>query len=277
MARRNSLMAVDAPAPSTSAQKHIALDKQGGVGFITFNKPKANTYDYDFVRQLNDCINEVRLDTDIKAVVVKSDVPKFFSAGAEISMLKAATPDYKACFCLEAQETLRKIERTPKVFIAALTGATVGGGLEIALAMDLRFAANEGIIIGLPEINLGVLPGTGGTQRLSRLIGPARALDLMISGRLMTPQEAFDYGIVEYLYSPDEVLDKAIEYAENLAKGPARASGLIKLSVKEGIEVGLESGLFMERELQNRLFRTEDAQEGLQAWLDKRAANFQGK
>lgn len=270
-------MAVEAPAPTTEAQQYLTLDKSNGVGYISLNKPKANTYDYDFVRQLNDCVNEIRLDTDIKAVVLKSDVPKFFSAGAEISMLKAATPDYKACFCLEAQETLRKIERTPKVFLAALTGHTVGGGLEIALACDLRFAASEGIQIGLPEVSLGVLPGTGGTQRLSRLIGPARALDLMITGRLLTPQEAYDFRIVEYLYSPDEVLDKTVEYAETLGNGPARASGLIKLSVKEGIEVGLESGLFMERELQNRLFRTEDAQEGLQAWLDKRPANFQGR
>jgi len=270
-------MAVEAPAPSASAATYLSLDKKGGVGYLTLDKPKANTYDYDFIRQLNDCVNEIRLDTDIKAVVVKSDVPKFFSAGAEISMLKAATPDYKACFCLEAQETLRKIERTPKIFIAALTGHTVGGGLEIALAMDLRMAANEGIQIGLPEINLGVLPGTGGTQRLSRLIGPARALDLMISGRLMTPREAFDFGIVEYLYPQGEVLDRAVEYAEKLASGPARASGLIKLSVKEGIEVSIESGLFMERELQNRLFRTEDAQEGLQAWLDKRPAQFKGR
>jgi enoyl-CoA hydratase/carnithine racemase len=270
-------MAVAAPAPNVAAQRYISLDRDGGVGLLTFDKPKANTYDYDFVRQLNDAVNEIRLDNDIKAVVVKSNVPKFFSAGAEISMLKAATPDYKACFCLEAQETLRKIERTPKVFVAALTGHTVGGGLEIALAMDLRFAAEEGVQIGLPEINLGVLPGTGGTQRLSRLIGPARALDLMISGRLLSPREAFDYGIVEYLYPADQVLDKAIEYANKLAGGPARAGGLIKLSVKEGFEVGIESGLFMERELQNRLFRTADAQEGLQAWLDKRTPDFRGE
>jgi enoyl-CoA hydratase/carnithine racemase len=270
-------MAVEAPAPSTEAQRYISLDKQSGVGFITFNKPRANTYDYDFVRQLNDIVNEVRLDDDIKAVVMKSDVPKFFSAGAEISMLKAATPDYKACFCLEAQETLRKIERTPKIFIAALTGHTVGGGLEIALSCDLRFAANEGLQIGLPEVSLGVLPGTGGTQRLSRLIGPARALDLMITGRLLSPQEAYDFGIVEYLYSPDELMDKVMEYAQRIAVGPSRAVGLIKLSVKEGTEVGIESGLFMERELQNRLFRTEDAQEGLQAWLDKRPPEFHGR
>ncbi|HZT97238.1 MAG TPA: enoyl-CoA hydratase/isomerase family protein [Chloroflexota bacterium] len=270
-------MAVEAPAPGAATQQFMRLEKEGGVGFLTFDKPKANTYDYDFVRQLNDTVNEIRLDTDIKAVVVKSEVPRFFSAGAEISMLKAATPDYKACFCLEAQETLRKIERTPKVFIAALTGHTVGGGLEIALSMDLRFAADEGIQIGLPEINLGVLPGTGGTQRLARLIGPARALDLMISGRLLTPSEAYDFGIVEYLYPADEVVARATDYARKLAEGPARASGLIKLSVKEGIEVGIESGLFMERELQNRLFRTEDAQEGLQAWLDKRTPEFKGR
>lgn len=270
-------MAIEAPQDTVQSRQYIRLDKQGGVGYITFDKPKANTYDYDFVRELNDTVNDVRLDNDIKVVVLKSDVPRFFSAGAEISMLKAATPDYKACFCLEAQETLRKIERTPKVFIAALSGHTVGGGLEIALSCDLRFAASSDLQIGLPEVKLGVLPGTGGTQRLSRLIGSARALDLMITGRLLSPEEAYAYGIVEYLYPAAELMDKVVEYAESLAAGASRAIGMIKLSVKEGTEVTLESGLFMERELQNRLFRTEDAQEGLQAYLDKRSPNFEGK
>jgi enoyl-CoA hydratase len=270
-------MVIETPVQTVQTQQYVTLSKEDGIGYITFNKPKANTYDYDFVRQLNDTVNNVRLDDSIKVVIVKSAIPGFFSAGAEVSMLKAATPDYKACFCLEAQETLRKIERTPKLFLAALAGHTVGGGLEIALACDLRFAASDGFHIGLPEVKLGVLPGTGGTQRLARLIGPARALDLMVTGRLLTPREAYDLGIVEYLYPADQLMAKVREYAQNIVNSATRAVGLIKLAVHEGIEVGLESGLFMERELQNRLFRTEDAQEGLQAFLDKRVPHFQGK
>ncbi|MGH2442084.1 MAG: enoyl-CoA hydratase/isomerase family protein, partial [Chloroflexota bacterium] len=131
--------------------------------------------------------------------------------------------------------------------------------------------------IGLPEVKLGVLPGTGGTQRLTRLIGKSRALDLMITGRLLSPSEALDYGIVNYLYPADQLLARVDEYARNLIAGPIRAAGLIKQSVLQGAEVHLDAGLFMERELQNRLFITHDAQEGLQAFIEKREPHFEGR
>jgi enoyl-CoA hydratase/carnithine racemase len=207
-----------------------------------------------------------------------SELPKVFSAGADIHMLKASRPNYKSSFCLGAQETLAKIERTPKIFLAALSGHTVGGGLEIALATDLRFAADTpGLQIGLPEVKLGVLPGTGGTQRLSRLIGKSRALDLMITGRLLGPQEALDLGIVNYIYPADELLGKVEEYANNIVHSATRAIGAIKQAVVQGTEVHLDAGFFMERELQNRLFISQDAQEGLQAFIDKREPRFEGK
>jgi enoyl-CoA hydratase/carnithine racemase len=193
-------------------------------------------------------------------------------------MLKASKPEYKSMFCLGAQETLGKIERTPKVFLAVLNGHTVGGGLEIALATDIRFAADSANIqIGLPEIKLGVLPGTGGTQRLSRLIGKSRALDLMLTARTVSPQEALDLGIVNYIYPLEDVLSKAEEYAQNIVHGATRAAGLIKQAVVQGTEVHLDAGFFMERELQNRLFSSEDAQEGLQAFIDKRQPEFKGR
>jgi len=256
----------------------VRLEIDGGIGYIKLNKPKLNLYDREFITQLNDAVDEIRFNNDVKVVVVVSDLEKVFSAGADIHMLKASQPDYKSSFCLGAQETLQKIERTPKVFLAVLHGHTVGGGLEIALATDIRFAADTpGLQIGLPEVKLGVLPGTGGTQRLSRLVGKSKALDLMITGRLLSPQEALDLGIVNYIYPPDQLVERVEEYATAILSSATRAIGLIKQAVVQGTEVHLDAGFFMERELQNRLFVTQDAQEGLSAFIEKRQPEFKGK
>lgn len=260
------------------AARAVKLDVQGGIAYIRLNKPKLNLYDRQFMAELNEAVDEIRFDNDIKVAIMVSELEKVFSAGADIHMLKASQPDYKAMFCLGAQETLSKMERTPKLFLAALHGHTVGGGLEIALATDIRFAADSpNLQIGLPEVKLGVLPGTGGTQRLSRLVGTSRALDLMITGRLLTPQEALDMGIVNYLYPADQLMNKVEEYANSLLQGATRAVGLIKQAVVQGTEVHLDGGLFMERELQNRLFRTADAQEGLASFIEKRPPHFTGE
>lgn len=262
----------------TQGTPAVRLEVNNGIGYIKFNKPKANLYDRQFMTELNEAIDEIRFNNDIKVAVLTSELSNFFSAGADIHMLKASQPDYKASFCLGAQETLQKMERTPKVFLAALTGHTVGGGLEIALAADIRFAAdNPQLQIGLPEVRLGVLPGTGGTQRLARLIGKSSALDLMITGRLLNAHEALDLGIVNYVYPADQLLEKVDEYARNLVQGATRAIGLIKQAVVQGSEVHIDAGFFMERELQNRLFRTQDAQEGLQSWIERREPNFIGE
>lgn len=272
-------MATDQMADTAAGREQaVRLEVKDGIGYIHFNKPKLNLYDREFITQLNDAVEEVRFNNDINVVIMCSDLDRVFSAGADIHMLKASHPDFKASFCLGAQETLSKIERTPKIFLAALQGHTVGGGLEIALAADIRFAAdNPRLQIGLPEVKLGVLPGTGGTQRISRLIGKSRALDLMITGRLLGPQEALDLGIVNYLYPAEELMSRVEEYARGILSGATRAIGLIKQAVVQGTEVHIDAGLFMERELQNRLFRTEDAQEGLQAFIEKRQPEFHGK
>ncbi len=255
----------------------VTLKKESGIAYITLNKPPANTYNLELMQQLDAAINEIRPDDSIIAVILRSDVPKMFSAGADIQMLKSSTPTYKAAFCLFCQETLNKMERTPKIFIAALEGNCVGGGLEIALACDLRFMADGNWKIGLPESNLGVLPGTGGSQRLPRLIGKARALDLMITGRLLSPQEALQIGLVERVWPQEELMERTIEYARNLTQRATRAIGLIKLGVQQGSELPLEGALTLERELQNRLFVTSDAQEGLAAFIEKRQPHFEGR
>ena len=168
-----------------------------------------------------------------------------------------------------------ELERIPKIVIAALNGHCVGGGLEIAMACDLRFMRSGGQI-GLPEVTLGVLPGTGGTQRLPRLVGKSRALDLMITGRTISAEEAKDIGLVNDVCDGDAV-EFAKEYAAKLNAGATKAIGLIKVAVQEGMEMPFGGAMALERELQNRLFVTEDAQEGLQAFIDKRKPEFKGR
>jgi len=257
--------------------KYIRTRVDDHVGYIEIGKPKANTYDLAMMQELDQAIEEFRFDDNTRVVVLTSTVPGFFSAGADIEMLKQSQPDFKAMFCLHCQETLDKFASTPKVVIAAINGHCVGGGLEIALSTDLRMMAKDSGRIGLPEVTLGVLPGTGGTQRLPRLIGPSRALDMMITGKLLSPDEALAIGLVNYVYPKETFAADVQAYASALAKGPARAVSLIKRSVLEGIEMPLTAGLALERELQNRLFITEDAKEGLSAFVEKRKPTFKGR
>jgi enoyl-CoA hydratase len=257
--------------------KFVKTRVEDGVGWIEVGKPKANTYDLAMMQELDQAIEEFRFDDAAKVIVLTSAVPGFFSAGADIEMLKASQPDFKAMFCLHCQETLNKFAQTPKIVIAAINGHCVGGGLEIALSCDLRMMAKDSGKIGLPEVTLGVLPGTGGTQRLPRLIGTSRALDLMITGRLLTPEEALSIGLVNYVYPKEGFLQGVDAYARSLAHGPSRAVSLIKRSVMEGVEMPLTAGLALERELQNRLFVTEDAKEGLSAFVEKRKPTFKGR
>ena len=246
------------------------------VGWIEINKPKANTYDLAMMAELDQAIEELRFDDNARAIVLTSKLPGFFSAGADIEMLKRSAPDFKAMFCLHCQETLDKFAKTPKIVIAGINGHCVGGGLEIALACDLRMMAKDSGKIGLPEVTLGVLPGTGGTQRLPRLVGASRALDMMITGRLLSPDEAQSIGLVNHVYPKESFAADLQNYAKALAHGPSKAVSLIKRSVMEGIELPLTGGLALERELQNRLFVTDDAKEGISAFIEKRKPSFKG-
>lgn len=257
--------------------KFIGTRVEDGIGYIEINKPKANTYDLAMMQELHAAIEAMRFDDAARVIVLTSKVPGFFSAGADIEMLRTSQPDFKAMFCLYCQETLDKFAKTPKLVIAAIPGHCVGGGLEIALACDLRVMAKDSGKIGLPEVTLGVLPGTGGTQRLPRTIGTSRALDMMITGKLLSPEEALQIGLVNYVFPKETFAADVKNYAETLAKGPAKAVSLIKRSVIEGVEMPLTAGLALERELQNRLFVTEDAKEGLAAFAEKRKPNFKGR
>jgi enoyl-CoA hydratase/carnithine racemase len=258
---------------------YLSLEKKNRVAIAQLNKPKANTYDADLMKDLGKVIDEVRFSEDVDVCVFTSALDGVWSAGADINLLATSTPEYKAMFCLNCQETLNKMEVTPKPFIAAIDGHCVGGGLEIAMATDLRFISDGPWKIGLPEVTLGVLPGTGGTQRLPRLVGKSRAIDLMVTGRMLTPKEALEWGIVNRVFPRDKFLEETLAYAENLTypHHSARAVGAIKRSVIEGLETSMHEGLSLERELQNRLFSMADAKEGFQAFLEKRKPTFKGK
>src|SRR2546421_9989462 len=173
----------------------VRLEKQGGVGVLVLDRPPANSYDYAFLRSFASAIDDVRADEDIHAVVVTSASEKFFSAGADGSAFAAGTTRSRVMTALLAHESFRKMENTPLVFIAAIAGHCLGGGLELALACDLRFAADGAYQIGLPEVNLGLFPGSGGTQRLPRLVGLPRAVDLIANATTLKPAEAKDAGI----------------------------------------------------------------------------------
>jgi enoyl-CoA hydratase/carnithine racemase len=234
------------------------------------------------MRDLDEAILRARFDDAVQVIVLAGAGEKFFCAGADISMLNAVTPAFKYQFCLHANETLLRMEHTPKLVIAALGGHCVGGGLEIAMACDIRIARAGSGKCGLPEIALGVLPGTGGTQRLARLVGKPKAIELMVSGRLFDYEEARQLGVVNEVResaSDDSFLESVIATARSWCapeKAPL-AVGLIKRAVQTGEELPLEAGLALERELQARLFASADAREGIAAFVEKRKARFQGQ
>ena len=255
-----------------------------GIAVIELSDPPANTYSYEMMREIDEVVLAARMDENVHVLLITGAGEKFFCAGANIGMLKDATPVFKYYFCLHANETLNRLEQTPKLVIAALNGHTVGGGLEVAMAADLRIARQGGGKIGLPEIALGVLPGTGGTQRLARLVGKGKAIELMASGELFSFEDAREMGLVNQVWDSAALdgrsfRDAALDYARQFTP-PHRASkavGHIKRAVHSGYEMGFSDALALERELQQRLFESEDAREGLAANLEKRKPAFRGK
>ena len=255
----------------------VRLEKEGKVGVIVLDRPPANSYDYAFLREFASAIDDARLDGDVRNVVVTSASEKFFSAGADVGAFAAGTPRSRFMTALLAHEAFRKMESSPLVFIAAISGHCLGGGFELALACDLRFAAEGGYQIGLPEVNLGLFPGSGGTQRLPRRIGLARAIDLIANATTMKPAEAKELGLVDRLF-PDAAACRAgaIEYAAKLGEGPSVAIGHAKLAATLGYGGPIDVGLALEREAIGRVFVSDDADEGIKAFAEKRKANFKG-
>jgi enoyl-CoA hydratase/carnithine racemase len=222
------------------------------------------------------------MDEAVQVIVITGSGEKFFCAGANIQMLSDVTPEFKYYFCLHANETLARLEQTPKLVIAAINGHCVGGGLEVAMAADLRVARRGAGKMGLPEVSLGVLPGTGGTQRLARIVGKSKAIELMALGQLFDFEKGEALGLVNQIIAAQDGVDfmkQVTEYARQFTtpNKASRAVGRIKRAVQTGAEIPFESALALERELQQQLFQSEDAKEGLDAYVNKRKAEFKGK
>jgi enoyl-CoA hydratase len=252
---------------------------QDGMGIIELNNPPVNAYTLESLKQLDDAIVKARFDETVYVLLLRGAGEKFFSAGADINMLSKESNEFRNQFALFGHETLARLENTPKLVIAAINGHCVGGGLEIAMACDIRIAKKNAGRTGLAEVNLGVMPGMGGTQRLPRLVGKARAMELATSGRMIAFEEAREIGLINYIFEGADFIDQTFGYARQFVvpNKASKAVGLIKRAIQSGMEVSQWEGLAFERELLAEAFSSADSAEGLSAYRDKRVENFQGK
>ena len=253
----------------------VAFSADGPAGFITLDSPPANSYDLAFMTEFGRAVDEA-LAGDTRVVIVQSANPKFFSAGADIKRFTEGDVDANMEMIRVSQAAFRAMAGARQVFIAYIAGHALGGGLEITLACDIRLAAAGSYKLGTPEVTLGLLPGNGGTQRLTRLVGPSRALELLVTGRTFSVDEAREMGLIADVYDTDGAQDKVTEYGARLAALPALAVAAIKRCVHEGSQKTLDEGLALEAELMERLFRSQDASEGLHAFVEKRRPEFVG-
>jgi enoyl-CoA hydratase/carnithine racemase len=253
----------------------VTYHDDGPLGFITLDKPPANSYDLEFMSEFSSAVDEAVTGAS-RVVIVQSASEKFFSAGADIKKFLEGDVSANMEMIKVSQAAFRRMAAARQVFIASIAGHALGGGLEIALACDIRLGAAGLYKMGLPEVTLGLLPGNGGTQRLTRLIGPSRALELLLTGRTYTVEEAREIGLLADVYNAEEAQTKVREYAARLAGGAALAIAAIKRCVHEGGELPLADGLALEAELMEQLFQSNDADEGLHAFVEKRKPEFVG-
>ena len=259
--------------------KTIEYRVDSGIAVVELNRPPVNSYTTELLKELDAAILEARFDDNVHAIVITGKLEKFFSAGADINMLSSKSLSFKNNFALHGHEVLIRLENTPKLCIAAINGHAVGCGLEIAMASDIRIAKKDGGRLGLAEINLGVMPGMGGTQRLPRLIGKARAIELCATGKTIAFEEAVEIGLVHYIYERENFMEQVLDYERQfiVPNKSSLAVGKVKRAIQTGLELSLPDGLAFERELLAQAFGSEDGQEGVKAYLEKRTAQFRGK
>jgi enoyl-CoA hydratase/carnithine racemase len=250
--------------------KHFLVEMDGNVCIFRLNRPKANAHNLEMIRELEHLVTEIRFDTNVKAVVMASANKNFFSAGADIEEIRDKSGEYIGLLSQTSKEMMMKIRATPKVYVAAVNGHCMGGGLELALSCDVRFAGRGTWKVGLPEVNLGLIPGEGGTQLAGRIVGPSKALMLMVTGETFSPEQATEWGFFDVLEDADKVEAKALEFAHKCADGPNKAIGFMKIALTEGLELPIHDAFAYERHLQNQLFDTPDSKEGVAAFLEKR-------
>jgi enoyl-CoA hydratase/carnithine racemase len=245
------------------------------VGIVRLDRPPANAHDAEMILQLQDAVETIRFDDTVRAAVLSSTSDTFFSSGYDIQGLQEEEPSHIGYASQTSKEAILKMRSTDTIFVAAVDGHCMGGGLEFALATDIRYVGDDDDYnMGVPEVELGLIPGEAGTQLLPRYVGRSKALKMMVTSETLTPGEAAEAGIVDELVEPGTAEAEAIDFAKEVASLPNQAVGHIKVAVNEGMEMSLYDALAHERELQNQLFDTPGAEEGIAAFLEKRDADF---
>jgi enoyl-CoA hydratase len=256
------------------------LEENKGVGIIRINRPPANALNYELVEELHTMVDEVASKEEIRALIFTSAI-EIFVSGADIKMMEDRKGEtlcsFMEAFTVRLQTLFNRIEEMPKPIIAAINGHAMGGGCELALACDFRFMARGEPKIGLPEVRLGLLPGAGGIQRIARLLGKARAMDMIVNGLLLSAEEALKIGLVHRVFDPDQLLSRTIDYAKGLSSQATLAIGMIKRCINKGLDTNLMVGLSLDIECQDKLLKSQDAAEGIAAFIQKRTPTFRGK
>jgi len=255
--------------------EYFTTEMDGHVGVLRIDRPPANAHNLDMILELQRAVEAVRFDETVRVAILGSESEKFFSTGYDIEDLQEESGRHIGKASQTSKEVIMKMRTTDTLFIAVIDGHCMGGGLEFALACDMRFIGNDSEYnLGVPEVNLGLIPGEAGTQLLPRYVGRSKALRMMVSGETIDPEEAYEIGLVDETHPSEEVEEAAFEFARELVQLPNRAIGFDKLAVNEGMELPLWDALAHERELQNQLFDTPGADEGIEAFLDKRDPDF---
>lgn len=256
---------------------HLLVENNDGIAMITLNRPKAlNALNYDLLQELNQLCEDIARDETVKVVIITGSGDKAFVAGADIGEMRPLSAMEGRNWGRLGQSVFSKIENLPQPVIAAVNGFALGGGCELAMACDMRIAS-EKARFGQPEVTLGILPGFGGTQRLSRLVGTGRAKELIFTGDMIDAQEAYRIGLVNKVTTHEELLSAAKSLAQRIMSRAETAVTLSKVAVNKGINMDLESGIAYEAEVFGLCFSTQDQKEGMAAFLEKRKANFIGK
>jgi len=252
----------------------IVVKKEGRKAIISLNRPKANSYYQGFLIQLSAAINDVSSDPKVKVILINSTSEKFFCAGADIKIFSQNTIEQNAQMVVAAREVTAAITESPKIVIAAIKGHCLGGGLELAMACDIRLAAEGSYLIGLPEVKLGLMPGNGGTPRMIDLLGASRAMELLVTGNNISPEKAYEFGLFNQLFPADIFEDRVNEYVAVLEKGPSDAMSSIKRYVQNHKGMSKKQALNFETESVKKLYGTPDAIEGFNAFVEKREPKY---
>ncbi|KQU60713.1 enoyl-CoA hydratase [Bacillus sp. Leaf406] len=257
--------------------EYILLEQKDHVAVVTINRPDAmNAFHYDSLHELQQIVESLRLNPDVRAVIFTGSGEKAFSVGADLKERKTLTDQQVVRNVYKIGEVFNEVAMLPQPTIAAMNGYAFGGGMELALACDFRLVV-EGTSMGLTETSLAIIPGAGGTQRLPRLIGESKALELILTAKRLTSEEALDVGLVNRVFGKDRFMEEVSDFIDPMLNNGPIAVQQAKYAVKSGMNVDLQSGLQIERKAYERLIPTEDRVEALLAFSQKRKAEFKGK